>query len=87
MNAMFAIYLIASSISLQVEAAEELSFLFSAIPKAESADGRKRCEGICNRCVAEGRRPDNCYGGVVFNICCDGNGGRTDGSSCECRSK
>ncbi|MCK9567449.1 hypothetical protein M0R72_00705 [Candidatus Pacearchaeota archaeon] len=83
MNLIFAILFMAFSVG----AAEESSILYSALPKDGCAEGRKRCEGICHRCIAEGRRPDGCYGGVVFNICCDGNGGRTDGSSCECRAK
>jgi len=83
MNTIFAILFVASSIG----GVDESSMLFSGLPKAGSSEGRMRCEGICHRCIAEGRKPGECYGGAVFNICCDGNGGRTDGGSCECRAK
>jgi hypothetical protein len=62
------------------------NILYSRIPNGDtSIDGRRRCEGICTRCIDEGREPEECYNGVVFNICCNGNDGHTDGNSCECR--
>ena len=70
--------------SLQ-EADEILYVLYSRIPNDSSVEGRRRCEGICTRCIDEGREPEECYNGVIFNICCNGNNGHTEGSSCECR--
>ena len=64
----------------------DVDILYSRIQKG-SVEGRQRCEGICTRCIDEGRKPGDCYNGAVFNICCDGNGGYTDGKSCECKGK
>jgi hypothetical protein len=61
------------------------NILYSRIPNDSSIEGRGRCEGICIRCIDEGHEPDECYNGVIFNICCNGNGGHTEGNSCECK--
>jgi hypothetical protein len=70
-------------ITFSLQEANEI--LYSRIPNDPSIEGRRRCEGICTRCIADGCKPNECYNGVIFNICCNGNGGHTDGSSCECK--
>lgn len=80
MNFIFAILFMTSSFG----AVEDSPILFSALPRVDRAEGRARCEKICQRCIHQGVEAEKCYVGFVFNICCDGNDGHTTGSSCEC---
>ena len=53
-----------------------------ARPLANNPEGQERCEAICTRCIENGGEPEKCFDNMLFKLCCNWNGGRTNGCGC-----